>query len=108
MSVDAIETAGSFEMSEPVYAIGEDREAESFAAIMIVLPIPLLIVAERVRTKCQDWLLEPKQMIEDAFWLAFAGPVSIPGIIGCTILVMLISSFVCYWFHRVQHESLFW
>ena len=114
---------------------------ELFAAIMIVLPTPLLIAAERVWTKRQDWLLAPKEMAEDGFWLACAGlvwvplysdyyktpistgfkavrdlsplhvtlePASIPGIIGCAILVMLISSFVYYWLHRVQHESLFW
>jgi sterol desaturase/sphingolipid hydroxylase (fatty acid hydroxylase superfamily) len=49
-----------------------------FAAIMIVLPVPLLIVAERIWTKRKDWLLEPKEMIEDAFWLAFAGLLWVP------------------------------
>lgn len=49
-----------------------------FAAIMIVLPIPLLIVAERIWTKRKDWLLEPKEMVEDAFWLACAGFIWVP------------------------------
>lgn len=112
-----------------------------FAAIMIVISIPLLIVAERIWTKRKDWLLEPKEMAEDTFWLAFAGllwvplysdyyrtpisegfkavrdlaplqvtlaPSSMAGILGCAMLVMLISSFIYYWLHRVQHESLFW
>ena len=114
---------------------------ELFAAIMIVLPIPLCIFAERIWTKRKDWLLEPKEMAEDAFWLAFAGflwvplysnfyetpissgfkavrdlaplqitldPSSTLGILGCALGVMLVSSFVYYWLHRVQHESLFW
>lgn len=51
---------------------------ELFTAIMIVLPIPLAIVAERIWTKRADWLLEPKEMAEDAFWLAFAGLLWIP------------------------------
>lgn len=114
---------------------------ELFSAIMIVLPIPLLIFAERIWTKREDWLLEPKEMAEDAFWLAFAGflwvplysnyyetpisegfktvrdmaplqvtlePTSVVGILGSAMLVMLVSSFIYYWLHRVQHESLFW
>lgn len=113
---------------------------ELFAAIMIVLPIPLLILAERIWTKRKDWLLEPKEMAEDAFWIAFAGflwvplysnfyetpisegfkavrdlaplqitlePSSVMGILGTTLLFSLVSSFVYYWLHRVQHESLF-
>lgn len=113
---------------------------ELFSAIMIVLPIPLCIFAERIWTKRQDWLLEPKEMVEDAFWLAFAGflwvplysdfyetplsegfravrdltplqislePSSMLGLFGAALMVLLISSFVYYWLHRVQHESLF-
>lgn len=112
-----------------------------FGAIMIILPIPLAIFAERIWTKRKDWLLEPKEMAEDAFWLAFAGflwvplysdfyetplseafravrdlaplqislaPDSILGLMGSALLVISISSFVYYWLHRVQHESLFW
>jgi ornithine lipid hydroxylase len=114
---------------------------ELFTAIMIVLPIPLCIFAERIWTKRQDWLLEPKEMAEDAFWLGFAGLLWVPlysdfyetpissgfksvrdlaplqisldatsvaGILGSALLVSLLSSFVYYWLHRVQHESLFW
>ncbi|NQV70505.1 MAG: sterol desaturase family protein [Pseudohongiella sp.] len=112
-----------------------------FTAIMIVLPIPLCLFAERIWTKRQDWLLEPKEMAEDAFWLGFAGLLWVPlysdfydtpisagfkavrdlaplqisldatsmaGILGSALLVSLLSSFVYYWLHRVQHESLFW
>jgi sterol desaturase/sphingolipid hydroxylase (fatty acid hydroxylase superfamily) len=114
---------------------------ELFSAIMIVLPIPLCIFAERIWTKREDWLLEPKEMVEDAFWLASAGflwvplytdfyrtpisagfksvrdmaplnvslaPTSVLGILGAALLVSLISSFIYYWLHRVQHESLLW
>lgn len=112
-----------------------------FAAIMIILPIPLVIFAEKIWTKRKDWLLEPKEMIEDAGWLAFAGLVAVPfysdfyetpisdglktlrdatpfqvalepdsivGLVGSALLVMSISSFIYYWLHRIQHESLFW
>jgi hypothetical protein len=33
---------------------------------MLLLPIPLLIVAERSWTKRSDWPLEPKELAEDA------------------------------------------
>lgn len=112
-----------------------------FSAIMIVLPIPLCIVAERLWAKRQDWMLEPKEMAEDAFWLACGAFIWVPlysnyyetpvsngfravrdlaplqitlepatpmGYLGCALLVMLIGSFIYYWLHRVQHESLFW
>ena len=52
--------------------------SELFAAIMIVVPVPVMIVAERIWTKRNDWLLEPKEMIEDAGWLAAAGLLFIP------------------------------
>ncbi|MDA0688531.1 MAG: sterol desaturase family protein [Proteobacteria bacterium] len=114
---------------------------ELFAAIMIVLPIPLCFVGERIWTKRKDWLLEPKEMLEDVGWLAAGAfiwvplysnfyetpisegfkalrdtaplrvtlePTTIIGYLGCAMLVMLISSFIYYWLHRVQHESLFW
>jgi sterol desaturase/sphingolipid hydroxylase (fatty acid hydroxylase superfamily) len=112
-----------------------------FAAIMIVLPIPLLIVAERVWTKREDWLLEPREMVEDAGWLAVAGLVFVPlytdyyetpisdgfkavrdlsplqislesasvlGLMGSAMVTLALASFIYYWLHRVQHESLFW
>ena len=114
---------------------------ELFAAIMLVLPIPLMIVAERIWTKRTDWLLEPKEMIEDAGWIA-AGyfiwvplysdyyqtpisegfkavrdlsplsvalePSSVVGLLCSSMMIMLISTFIYYWLHRIQHESLFW
>ena len=115
--------------------------SELFAAAMIVVPIPVMIVAERIWTKRTDWLLEPKEMIEDAGWLAAAGllfiplysdfyqtpisegfkairdlsplglsldPTSVAGLLGSALVVMLISTFVYYWLHRIQHETLFW
>ena len=47
-------------------------DPDLFTTIMIVLPVPLLIFAERVWTKREDWLLTPKEFAEDAFWLGFA------------------------------------
>ncbi len=114
---------------------------ELFAAIMIILPIPLCLLAERIWTKRDDWLLEPKELAEDTAWLAAAAfiwvplysnfyetPISegfkavrdlaplqitltsssAPGLLACALVVMLVSSFIYYWLHRIQHESLFW
>ena len=30
------------------------------------------------------------------------------GLLGCAIVVKLVASFIYYWLHRIQHESLFW
>lgn len=120
---------------------GEWMHHKLFALVMMILPIPLLIFAERIWTKRQDWLLEPKEMAEDAFWLAFAGlvwapiltdyyetplsegfkavrdmaplqitldPQSVLGLLGAAVLVRMVSGFIYYWLHRVQHESVFW
>ncbi|MFK7914411.1 MAG: sterol desaturase family protein, partial [Pseudomonadales bacterium] len=35
-------------------------------------------------------------------------PESLLGLVGAALSVMIISSFVYYWLHRVQHESQFW
>ena len=111
-----------------------------FTTLMILLPIPLLIVAERVWTKREDWLLTPKEFAEDAFWLGFAAllwiplyddfystplseafawlrdrspfditlaPMTVGGLLGAVFLVKLVESFIYYWCHRIQHESLF-
>ena len=111
-----------------------------FTTFMILLPIPLLIVAERVWTKREDWLLTPKEFAEDAFWLGFAAllwiplyddfystplseafawlrdrspfdvtlaPTTVGGLLGAVFLVKLVESFIYYWCHRIQHESLF-
>ena len=44
-----------------------------YALLMIILPTPILIIAERLWAKRKDWLLEPDEMVEDAFWLAMGG-----------------------------------
>ena len=35
-------------------------------------------------------------------------PTSAIGLIGCALLVKIVASFIYYWLHRIQHESLFW
>lgn len=112
-----------------------------YALVMMILPVPLLIFAERIWTKRKDWILEPKEMAEDGFWLAFGGllwaplisdyyktpvsegfkavrdlaplqitlePTNVLGLLGAALFVQACSSFIYYWLHRVQHESLFW
>ncbi len=114
---------------------------ELFTAVMLVLPIPLMMVAELIWTKRTEWLLEPKEMIEDLGWIG-AGyfiwvplysdyyqtpisdgfkavrdlsplsvalePASVIGLLGSALMIMLISTFIYYWLHRIQHESLLW
>jgi|TARA_B110000977_G_scaffold27234_2_gene34314 sterol desaturase/sphingolipid hydroxylase (fatty acid hydroxylase superfamily) len=112
-----------------------------YALIMIMLPVPLLIFAERIWAKREDWLLEPKELAEDGFWLAFGGllwaplisdyyrtpisegfkavrdisplqisiaPETLLGLVGSALMLRFFASFIYYWLHRVQHESLFW
>jgi sterol desaturase/sphingolipid hydroxylase (fatty acid hydroxylase superfamily) len=67
-SMIAVATAFLYEWTDP----------ELFALIMIVLPLPLVLVAERVWTKRRDWLLTPKEFAEDAFWVACGALVWIP------------------------------
>lgn len=119
---------------------GEWMDHKLYALIMVMLPIPLLIYAERIWTKRKDWILKPKELAEDFFWLGFAAFLWIPlignyyetpvsegfkairdrstmdisvapetvwGLVGAAILLRIGSSFIYYWFHRVQHESLF-
>ena len=111
-----------------------------FTTVMIVIPVPLLIFAERIWTKREDWLLTPREFAEDAFWLGFAAllwvplygdfyetplseaftwlrdrspldltlaPTTVAGLLGAVLLVKLVESFIYYWCHRIQHESLF-
>ena len=115
-------------------------DPDLFTTVMIVLPVPLLIFAERVWTKREDWLLTPKEFAEDAFWLGFAAllwvplygdfyetplseaftwlrdrspfevtlaPTTVLGLLGAVMAVKLVESFIYYWCHRIQHESLF-
>lgn len=119
---------------------GQWMDHKLYALIMVMLPIPLLIFAERIWTKRSDWILKPKELAEDFFWLGFAAflwiplfsnfyetpvsegfkairdrstldfsmaPESVLGLVGAALLLKLFSSFIYYWFHRVQHESIF-
>ena len=42
-------------------------EPKLFALFMIILPLPLVLLAERIWVKRQDWILTPKEFAEDAF-----------------------------------------
>jgi len=53
-------------------------DPDLFSAIMIVLPLPLILLAERIWTKRKDWILTPKELAEDAFWLAGGGLLWVP------------------------------
>ena len=66
--VVAVATAHQYQWIEP----------KLFSLIMIVLPLPLILLAERIWTKRQDWNLTPKELAEDAFWLATSGLIWVP------------------------------
>ena len=58
--------------------VGGWADFKLYAVVMAVLPIPLLLLAERKWGKRQDWQLEPKEFAEDGFWLAFGALLWIP------------------------------
>ncbi|MFT4807840.1 MAG: hypothetical protein ACJAWT_001223 [Glaciecola sp.] len=41
-------------------------DAELFTVIMIILSLLLILIAERIWTKRQDWILTPKEFAEIA------------------------------------------
>jgi hypothetical protein len=41
-----------------------------YALFMIMRPVPLLIAAKRIWSKRKDWILEPRDLAEDGFWIA--------------------------------------
>jgi len=145
-------TAILWSLPQPVLVLGsmilvatmvahEWMNHRAWALVMMVLPVPILLVAEQIWTKRKDWKLEPHELAEDAFWLAMGGllwaplisdfystpvsegfkavrdlaplqitlePTSVLGLVGIALLVRIVSGFVYYWLHRVQHETLFW
>lgn len=52
---------------------GQWMNYRDYALLMMLIPTPLLIIAERLWAKRKDWLLTPDEMVEDAFWLAMGG-----------------------------------
>lgn len=129
-SMASVASAIAFEWMNP----------DLLTSIMLFAPLPFILIAEKIWTKREDWLLTPKEMAEDTFWLGFAALIWIPlyddyyetpisrafealrdaspvpitlqpdtflGLIFCAMAAMMISSFIYYWLHRVQHESIF-
>ncbi|HBW82856.1 MAG: hypothetical protein CMD92_05570 [Gammaproteobacteria bacterium] len=140
MMVQPVLVMGSLILVGTMVAL-EWMDHELFAAIMIIIPIPICMLAERIWTKRKDWLLEPKEIAEDVMWLTMGAfvwvpfysnfystpvsegfkalrdiaplnislePTSFLGTMSSALVVMLTSSFIYYWLHRIQHESLFW
>lgn len=52
---------------------GKWMNYKAYALVMMIIPIPLLLIAERLWPKREDWKLQPDEMVEDAFWLAMGG-----------------------------------
>jgi uncharacterized membrane protein len=61
---------------------GEWMNHKLYALIMIMLPIPLLIFVERLWAKRKDWIVEPRELAEDGFWVAFGAFLWAPLISG--------------------------
>lgn len=70
-------------LPQPVYVFGsalmvataitqEWMDADLLVTLIIFSAIPLLLMAERLAPKRQDWLLNWRELAEDAFWV-FAG-----------------------------------
>ena len=58
--------------------IGGWADHKFYALVMVLLPIPLLLLAERKWGKYAQWQLEPKELAEDGFWLVFGALLWIP------------------------------
>lgn len=56
----------------------EWMNADLLATIMIVVPLPLVLIAERIWTKREDWIPEPLELAEDAGWLAAGAFIWVP------------------------------
>jgi sterol desaturase/sphingolipid hydroxylase (fatty acid hydroxylase superfamily) len=67
-SMFAVATAFVYEWTDP----------ELYSLIMILLPLPLILIAERIWVKRTDWILTPKEFAEDAFWLAASALIWVP------------------------------
>jgi sterol desaturase/sphingolipid hydroxylase (fatty acid hydroxylase superfamily) len=67
MSVQPVLVLGSIILVATMVA-SEWANHKLYAVIMIMLPIPVLLIAERFLAKRRDWLLKPAELWEDAFW----------------------------------------
>jgi sterol desaturase/sphingolipid hydroxylase (fatty acid hydroxylase superfamily) len=67
MSVQPVLVLGSMILVATMVA-SEWANHKLYAVIMIMLPIPVLLIAERFLAKRRDWLLKPAELWEDAFW----------------------------------------
>lgn len=52
--------------------------ADLLTSMLIVLPLPLVLLAERIWTKREDWIPEPAELAEDAGWLAAGAFIWVP------------------------------
>ena len=43
--------------------------ADTFTALLLFAPLPIIWLAERIWARRKDWLLSPKEYAEDCFWL---------------------------------------
>jgi sterol desaturase/sphingolipid hydroxylase (fatty acid hydroxylase superfamily) len=53
-------------------------DADLLTSLLIVLPLPLILIAERIWTKRKDWIPEPKELAEDTLWLAAGAFIWVP------------------------------
>ncbi|MFT4712041.1 MAG: sterol desaturase/sphingolipid hydroxylase (fatty acid hydroxylase superfamily) [Candidatus Azotimanducaceae bacterium] len=118
----------------------EWTDADLLTSILLLSPIPLLLVAERLKPKRADWTLNWRDLAEDSFWVlstyliwlpiyndyyetpisdgfewlreASAFPFALEGqtVFGLMIAALvgiLVSEFIYYWIHRLQHRVMF-
>ena len=115
-------------------------DADRLTSIILLLPIPTLLVLERLAPRRSEWILNWLDYLEDSFWVlatyviwvplydeyydtpisdAFnwlretsAFPITIHGdttleLLALAFVTMLMTEFIYYWLHRIQHRSFF-
>ena len=115
-------------------------DADRLTSIILLLPIPTLLVLERLAPRRSEWILNWRDYLEDSFWVlatyaiwvplydeyydtpisdAFnwlretsAFPIRIQGdttveLLALAFVTMLMTEFIYYWLHRIQHRSFF-
>ena len=115
-------------------------DADRLTSIILLLPIPTLLVLERLAPRRSEWILNWRDYLEDSFWVlatyviwvplydeyydtpisdAFdwlretsAFPITIHGdttleLLALAFVTMLMTEFIYYWLHRIQHRSFF-
>lgn len=115
---------------------------DTLTTALLLAPVPVLMLAERLAPHRHDWMLDRRDFLEDVFWVAsglliwvpiyddyYDTPISdafsalreasglplqlagdsVAGLMIAAFCAVLVSEFIYYWLHRLQHRTLlFW